>query len=193
MSFYKKIPNVITISRIIMSFLFVYNINQQYQGHNRTMNLLVLFIGICSSDLLDGNIARKINAVSKFGAKLDVFADLLYIILSYVTLVNIKILPMWFLVFVCFKFSEFVITSKFIRKSTNLEGQFVFDKVGRIVSATFLIIPGIICFYNCFYIYNLNLIFNYFINMLFVAGLLSSYLRIKNCFKVSKIKEYSKK
>lgn len=179
----KYIPNLITITRIIMSFAFVYTILKQFiYGQDMTANLIILFLAICCSDLLDGKIARKINSVSIIGAKLDVFADLLYIILSYVTLINIKILPLWFLGFICLKFAEFVITSQFMKRNNkSLENAFVFDKIGRIVSATFLIIPGIVCIYKCFGPYNSALIINCFIYTTFVAGFYSSYLRIKSC------------
>lgn len=183
---FKLIPNLITITRIIMTFAFIYAIEEQYvYGIDMTINLIILFFAICLSDFIDGKIARKINSVSIIGAKLDVFADLLYIISSYVILVSIKILPLWFLIFVCFKFTEFIITSNYIKRNNSIEDKpFVFDKVGRIVSAIFLIIPGIVCVYKCFEVNTINLLFNCFILIIFIAGLYSSYLRIKSCFVV---------
>jgi len=182
----KTIPNLISITRIIMSFLFVQAILEQFKyGQDMNIKLIVLFLVICFSDLIDGRIARKTNSVSIIGAKLDVFADLLYIIISYIALVNIKILPLWFLVFICFKFTEFIITSK-IMKHYNKSSQnpFVFDKIGRIVSAMFLVIPGIACMYKCFEPYDIALIINCVLCIIFLAGLYSSYLRIKSCFMV---------
>jgi len=180
----KYIPNMITITRIIMSFLFTYTIVEQFvYGQDLTINLIVLFLAICCSDLLDGKIARKLKAVSIIGAKLDVFADLLYIILSYITLITIKLLPLWFLGFICIKFSEFVMTSKFMKRNNkSLGNAFVFDKIGRIVSATFFIIPGIVCIYKCFEPYNLVVIINCLIYITFIAGIYSSYVRIKSCY-----------
>ena len=178
----KFVPNLITTTRMIMSFLFVYTIVEQFiYGQERSMNLIILFLAICASDLLDGRIARKTNSVSIIGAKLDVSADLLYIIISYVTLVTIKILPLWFLGFICFKFSEFVITSKFMKNNKSSDNPFVFDKVGRVVSAIFFIIPGIVCIYKCFGSYNLELVLNCLLYVIFLAGVYSSYLRIKSC------------
>lgn len=179
----KYIPNLITIIRIIMSLLFAYNIVAQFMyGQERNINLIILFLFICISDLLDGKIARKTNSVSIIGAKLDVFADLFYIILSYVILVIIKILPLWYLDFICFKFLEFVITSKYMKnKSKSLDKPFVFDKIGRIVSATFLIMPGIVCLYKYLETYNMIIIVNCLIYTTFIAGMYSSYLRIKSC------------
>lgn len=178
------IPNSITITRIIMTFIFLYFIAEQFAyGRGNFINLMVMFLAICFSDLLDGKIARGTGSVSIIGAKLDVFADLLYIILSYTTLIILKMLSLWFLVFVCLKFLEFVITSKFI-KSYNRESNkaFVFDKVGRLVSATFFIIPGIVCIYKCFAVYNSVYLINYLLYTIFAAEIYSSYLRIKSCF-----------
>lgn len=188
-SIIKFVPNLITITRIIMSFLFVFTIVEEVvfrQG--RSMSLFILFLAICASDLLDGRIARKTNSVSIIGAKLDVFADLLYIILSYVTLVTMKILPLWFLAFVCFKFSEFVITSKFMRNNNKASNNpFVFDKVGRVVAAIFFIIPGIVCIYECFEYYNIGIILNSALFIIFLAGVYSSYLRIRSCIVVYRL------
>jgi len=178
------IPNSITITRIIMTFIFLYFVVEQFAyGRENFINLIVMFLAICFSDLLDGKIARGTGAVSIIGAKLDVFADLLYIILSYTVLIILKMLPLWFLVFVCLKFLEFVITSKFI-KSYNRESNkaFVFDKIGRLVSATFFIIPGIVCIYKCFAVDNSVYLINCLLYIIFAAGIYSSYLRIKSCF-----------
>ncbi|MDR3593605.1 CDP-alcohol phosphatidyltransferase family protein [Clostridium sp.] len=189
MRFIKYIPNIISITRIVMCILFVYNIIGHFTyGQDKTINLVMLFLAICISDLLDGKIARKTNSVSSLGAKLDVFADLFYIIVSYVALVNMKILPLWFLGFICFKFSEFVITSKFIKNNNKpMDNPFVFDKIGRIVSATFLIIPGIVCIYKCLNTYNINLILNCILYIILVGGIYSSYCRIKSCFMIYKL------
>lgn len=188
-SIIKFVPNLITITRIIMSFIFVYTISEVVIfSQERSMSLFILFLAICASDLLDGRIARKTNSVSIIGAKLDVFADLLYIILSYVTLVMMKILPLWFLGFICFKFSEFVITSKFMKnnnKSSN--NPFVFDKVGRVVAAIFFIIPGIACIYKCFEYNNMGIILNSTLFIIFLAGIYSSYMRIRSCIVFYKL------
>jgi Phosphatidylglycerophosphate synthase len=167
-----------------MSFIFIYLIIEQFVYRKGTfINLIILFLAICFSDLLDGKIARKTGFVSTTGAKLDVFADLLYILLSYTTLIILKILPLWFLGFACLKFTEFVMTSRFIKRhNKSSDNPFVFDKIGRIVSATFFIIPGIACIFKCFMPYTAGYLINCLIYTTFVAGIYSSYLRIKSYF-----------
>ncbi len=189
MKLIKYVPNTISLTRIIMCILFVNEIISQYNnGQDNTHTLFILFFMICISDFLDGKIARKTNSVSVLGAKLDVFADLFYITVSYIALVSFKIIPIWFLLFIIFKFSEFVLTSKFIKNNIKLSDKpFVFDKVGRIVSATFLIIPGIVCISKCLNVHFVNSIFLCILSMIFIAGMYSSYSRIKDCFKIYKL------
>lgn len=185
----KFIPNFLTSTRVIMSFLFVYNIIEQFVfGKERSINLIILFLGICISDFFDGRIARKTNSISVIGAKFDVFADLLYIIISYVALIYIKILPLWFLIFICLKFLEFAITSRFMKKNNkSSDNPFIFDKVGRVVAAMFFIIPGIVCVYKCIELYKLHLILTCLLYVIFLAGIYSSYLRIKSCLMFYKL------
>lgn len=65
----KTIPNCISFSRIIFSLILIF-----------TKPLSVAFYAIyiiCGfSDIIDGFIARKIGAESRFGAKLDSIADM---------------------------------------------------------------------------------------------------------------------
>ncbi|MDT8716831.1 CDP-alcohol phosphatidyltransferase family protein [Clostridium sp. 19966] len=176
----KFLPNSITVSRILMTFVFGYS--AYLHGHN--IFLLALFLTICISDLSDGKIARKFQITSVLGAKLDVFADLFYMLVAYSVFISLKIIPVWFLTFICIKFIEFTITSKIIRfYDTTSENPFVFDKVGRIVAAVFYIIPGLACMFDSS---------AYFINLILyvtlAAGIYSSYMRIRRCFVLSPIK-----
>lgn len=179
----RYVPNSITITRIILSVLFANSIIEQFiHAKERSVNLSILFLSICISDLLDGKIARKTNSTSIIGAKLDVFADLFYIMISYIALINIKILPIWYLGFVCLKFVEFIITSKCIKNIKKSDKSFVFDRAGRLVSATFLVIPGIVCIYGYIGANNAIITINYIICVTFIIGVYSSYSRIKLCF-----------
>lgn len=175
----KVLPNGITVMRIILVFIFLYCILQEQRGQ---MYSIIVLLAICISDLMDGKLARKFKVTSKLGAKLDVSADLLYIVTAYSTLVILGLLPLWFLIFIIMKFLEFVSTSKLIRKFDKVSKHpFVFDRVGRIVSAIFFIIPGVICFVHCFNINNLGYIISGILYAILIAGLYSSYTRIKSC------------
>lgn len=84
----KHIPNIITLIRIFISFLL----------------LLVdvkssLFWGIyflCGlSDILDGWLARRLKAVTKFGGILDSIADLCFVGCCCYALIPVLSLPIW--------------------------------------------------------------------------------------------------
>lgn len=186
----KVLPNSITVSRIIMTFIFLYFIIEQFiYGKWGYVPLMLTFTAICMSDLIDGKLARKMRVTSIFGAKLDVFADLLYIVVSYAALINFGILPLWFLIFIFLKFTEFIITSDFIKRYNNSNNVFIFDKVGKVVSALFLVIPGIACFLKCSGIYNFQGLINCILYFMAAGGIYSSYLRIKTCLSINSAKE----
>ena len=64
----KQIANIITSLRIICSILMLF-----CRVPSIRFCLLYIFCGL--TDMVDGAIARKTNAVSEFGARLDSVAD----------------------------------------------------------------------------------------------------------------------
>ena len=83
-----KIPNLLTILRILSIPLLIFLVLSSSNFYN--FFALILFILISITDYLDGFLARKMNVVSKFGEMLDPIADKIFII-SVRTLI-IKIL-----------------------------------------------------------------------------------------------------
>ena len=47
------------------------------------------------SDMIDGTIARKTNAVSSFGSKFDTFSDLVFLAVCFVKLLPVIYIPVW--------------------------------------------------------------------------------------------------
>lgn len=84
----KQIPNIITISRIFSLLLgFILFI----RGNIILSLILYIYGGI--SDAIDGYLARKLNAYSKFGQYLDAISDKLYFLsLIVILLLNNKYL-----------------------------------------------------------------------------------------------------
>ena len=71
--FKKNIPNIITISRIISLILgFIFFIKDNIVVY------LILYIYGAVSDMIDGYLARKLDAYSKMGQYLDAISDKLY-------------------------------------------------------------------------------------------------------------------
>ena len=78
----KHFANIITSLRIIGSIALLF-----FSFPSQTFYGIYLFCGL--SDMIDGALARKLNAVSSFGSKLDTIADIIFMAVCVV-----KILPM---------------------------------------------------------------------------------------------------
>lgn len=52
------------------------------------------------SDILDGRIARKTNTATKFGAKLDTFADIVFTAICLIKLLPVLDVPVWFYIWI---------------------------------------------------------------------------------------------
>ena len=101
----KHIANIITGSRIIFSLtLLVIPLSSAW------FYVLYLFCGL--TDMIDGAIARKTNAVSSFGSKLDTAADFIFMAVCAVKVLPIIYLPVllwiWIAVIAIIKFANIV-------------------------------------------------------------------------------------
>lgn len=91
----KRIPNYITLIRIIGTILLLFQ-------DSLSLNFFILYFLCGLSDILDGYVARKLRITSKFGARLDSIADMFFII-SVLTkiLPNLK-LQLWMIFWIVF-------------------------------------------------------------------------------------------
>lgn len=89
----KFIANIITGSRVALSLplLFV-------PLSSAWFYILYIFCGL--TDMVDGTIARKTGAVSKFGARLDTVADLVFMCVCSVKILPLLHLPVWLWVWI---------------------------------------------------------------------------------------------
>ncbi|NLK95108.1 MAG: hypothetical protein GX275_07940 [Clostridiales bacterium] len=142
----KIIPNIFSFFRIVVTFGLVLGMMNNIISFS---DFLILSILILLSDFLDGKLARKLKVESVFGAKLDIFADLLYIVSCTSILVFQDILHIKILICILFEFGIFIITSKKVKKENN--EVFYFDLLGRLLAGFFYILPVFaMVVYNCF-------------------------------------------
>ena len=120
----KHIANIITGSRIIFSLtLLVIPLSSAW------FYVLYLFCGL--TDMIDGAIARKTNAVSSFGSKLDTAADFIFMAVCAVKILPIIYLPVllwiWIAVIAIIKFANIVF--EFIRTKKLVDYHTVLNKI----------------------------------------------------------------
>ena len=119
----KYIANIITGSRIAFSLpLILIPLSSAW------FYILYIFCGL--TDMVDGTIARKMGAVSKFGARLDTVADFVFMLVC-----SIKILPLiyilvwlwvWIIIIAMIKISNIVLV--FIHKKKLMSIHSVLNK-----------------------------------------------------------------
>lgn len=90
-----NIPNLLSISRILLVPVFLLLIVQQ-----KTTAALIVFAVAASTDFLDGIAARALNQKTKLGTYLDPAGDKLlmtasFIILSFPSLNHPNVIPLW--------------------------------------------------------------------------------------------------
>ena len=84
---YKQIPNLITISRILLLPILMYLMWDKDNVNNVLITIIFIIIGL--SDLLDGILARHMNAVTNIGKIIDPTADKLTVLVVSLMLVHI--------------------------------------------------------------------------------------------------------
>ena len=115
----KNIPNQLTISRIVLIFLFVILANFDSENPTCIMvtpetaqichvaALLIAFVaGI--TDLLDGYLARKYHWESDFGRLMDPLADKIFMVATFCMILDYGMMPGWILILILAR--EFMVT-----------------------------------------------------------------------------------
>ncbi|MBP5586440.1 MAG: CDP-diacylglycerol--glycerol-3-phosphate 3-phosphatidyltransferase [Lentisphaeria bacterium] len=140
----KHLPNALTISRIVLIFCFVVlanfdNVNPTcikvgehaaYVCH--VIALIVAFLaGI--TDLLDGYLARKYHVESDFGRLMDPLADKIFILATFVMMLDYGMIPGWVLIVILTR--EFMVTG--LRTLASSKGVIISaDRWGKMKTAT---------------------------------------------------------
>ena len=126
-NYFNLIPSGITISRIILAFIFLFLLL-----NNQLRLSIAIFIIAIFTDALDGYLARKLDAKSSAGAYLDIFADFFLILIAFIAFIFSGIYPYWILILIILVFLQFLVTSKY--------KILVYDPIGKYYGAFLFII-----------------------------------------------------
>lgn len=91
----KYLPNILTLSRLILILPFLYALGQHYY-----LTAFYLFLIAGLTDGLDGWIARRYQWQTALGSYLDPLADKLLVAASFISLGFLKVLPWWLVILV---------------------------------------------------------------------------------------------
>lgn len=179
----KNLPNVLTISRIVLLaplLIMIYLPNDQ-------LNLIsvILFILIALTDFFDGFFARRQNITSEFGKMLDPIADkllvvgVLIVLMIKGTIEDLSILPALLIIFR----EIFISGLREFAANRNSQASIDVSQVGKLKTAiqmlSLLLILSSLVLKNLVILLNIGIIFLW-ISML--LALISGYKYYKSVF-----------
>ena len=85
--------NRLTLSRLVLTILFVVALNSSWQYGSTVALIFFLVAGI--TDFVDGEVARRYAWVTNFGKLMDPLVDKIMIAAAFISLVPLKAVPAW--------------------------------------------------------------------------------------------------
>src|SRR5437868_10197560 len=85
--------NRLTISRLVLTVLFVAMLNWSWPYARTTAFVIFLVAGI--TDFVDGEIARRYGFVTNFGKLMDPLVDKIMMAAAFISLVPMQAIPAW--------------------------------------------------------------------------------------------------
>ena len=85
--------NRLTLSRLVLTVLFVLSLNSSWEYARTVALLLFLVAGI--TDFIDGEVARRYGIVTNFGKLMDPLVDKIMMAAAFISLVPLKAVPAW--------------------------------------------------------------------------------------------------
>lgn len=134
-SFYKHIPNLLTVLRLLGTPLSVWFIAQ-----NQLTIAFWIFFCVSATDWLDGYLARRWQAASKLGQILDPIADKFLIMSTYLALGFWGFIPFWLTALILLRDFLILLSGSVIvlirRTNMNLAPNFV-GKISTMIQMLF--------------------------------------------------------
>jgi CDP-diacylglycerol--glycerol-3-phosphate 3-phosphatidyltransferase len=93
-----NLPNQLTVSRFVLTALFLAVMFAGFPGHESVALLLFSLAGI--SDFLDGRIARQRGLITQFGILMDPLADKILTCSAFIAFVGRGLMPAWMVVII---------------------------------------------------------------------------------------------
>ena len=90
----RQIPNLLGLFRVLSTPVMVYWILQG-DGWSLIYAAVLLFV-MAMSDIVDGNLARRLGVVSPLGIFLDTISDKIFIAGAMIPMVEMELLPSWY-------------------------------------------------------------------------------------------------
>ncbi|MBI5415199.1 MAG: CDP-alcohol phosphatidyltransferase family protein, partial [Candidatus Omnitrophica bacterium] len=94
-----SLPNRLTLSRILLTLMFVWFLFQP--GAGAKIIAVVVFLLASATDFYDGYYAKKYNLVSDFGKMMDPVADKFLVLTAFFVFAVMHMIALWMFVIIC--------------------------------------------------------------------------------------------
>lgn len=178
-----RMINLITLSRLPCTIVFLFFTRIYLMEAKKVFGFYAIIVSliIILSDYVDGKLARKNHSVSKLGQSLDIYSDFIYI-LSALILFNIyRIIPIYFTCIVIYKFIEFLLISKIVKRKTigKKDDKYYYDKLGSIVSSVYYVIPTVQILFLILELDTTYFIMHNILRLVSMMTFIASFLKLK--------------
>ena len=179
MTFRKHIPNILTISRILLTPIFLLLLFSDLQ-HGKLFALCV-FIVASLTDLYDGMMARKYDVITRFGNFLDPIADKLLVLSAFFSFLIMPELDvavkMWMIILIIFR-DVFVTILRVIMELKNIT--MVTSRTAKLKTTLQMIVIHLILIYLTLISYNISFIqflqeFKLIYLLMFITSIVTGY------------------
>ena len=114
-----KLPDVLTLSRLVLAAVLIGLLTMPLP-YAKTAALIVFLIASLT-DILDGELARRVYGESDFGRLMDPLTDKVLVCAAFVAFVELKLVPAWIVVLIITR--EFLVTG--LRLLATTHGQVI--------------------------------------------------------------------
>lgn len=178
----KHIPNILTVIR----FIFIPSIVLALIYDNYLL-ALILFTLSSFTDVLDGKIARKYNAISDFGKLMDPLADKATQIATLIAIVLKNIIPVWILAIIAIKEVIMICGASFLYGKSLVVSSRWYGKLATVTIYVAIFFSMIIRQFDLPEIYTICNTYLYYFSI--VVTLFSLLMYFKTFFKKDFIKD----
>jgi len=137
------ISNKITLSRIILAFIFMYFLYTDFCASK--IIALSIFILASTTDFFDGFLARKREEITEFGKFLDPIADKILVFVAFLSFIDLNLVYAWMIIVILSR--DFIINGlRFIAAKKGVvlsSNQLAKHKTFSQMFAIFIILSGL--------------------------------------------------
>jgi len=98
---FKHLPNILTIIRIILTFIFIGIATKSGVGYK--ISSFVIFIIASLTDYFDGYLARKYHLITNFGKIMDPIADKFLTLSAFFIFAQMQLIAVWMYALIAFR------------------------------------------------------------------------------------------